>query len=126
MFEAFGLSERLVRESYWVNETVFWRPSPESRSKIVRTGRVQDTEDGLSEFPHLIVNQARLLMYLLDYMHKSPTRLVPDYSTEFVTLKVESAGDYPVAVTLRNLDTGADTSIRAKYVDGCDGAHAGA
>ncbi len=57
-FEAFGLSEKLVRESYWVNETVFWRPSPEDRSKIVRTGRVQDTEDGLSEFPHLIVNQA--------------------------------------------------------------------
>jgi phenol 2-monooxygenase len=121
-FETFGLSEKLVRESYWVNETVFWRPSPEDRSKIVRTGRVQDTEDGLSEFPHLIVNQARLLQYLLDYMHKSPTRLVPDYSVEFVTLKVESKGDYPVVVTLRNLDTGAETSIRARYVVGCDGA----
>ena len=64
MFDAFGLSEKLVREGYWVNETVFWRPSPDDRSKIVRTGRVQDTEDGLSEFPHLIVNQARLLSYL--------------------------------------------------------------
>jgi len=60
MFEAFGISEKLVREGYWVNETVFWRPSPQDRSRIVRTGRVQDTEDGLSEFPHLIVNQARL------------------------------------------------------------------
>jgi phenol 2-monooxygenase len=122
MFEAFGLSEMLVRESYWVNETAFWRPSPEGRSKIVRTGRVQDTEDGLSEFPHLIVNQARLQQYLLDYMHKSPTRLVPDYGLDFVTLKVESEGDHPVVVTLRNLDTGAETSIRAKYVIGCDGA----
>lgn len=122
MFEAFGLSERLVRESYWVNETVFWRPSPEDRSKIVRTGRVQDTEDGLSEFPHLIVNQARLQQYLLDYMHKSPTRLVPDYGLEFVTLNVEAGGDYPVVVTLQNPDTGADASIRAKYVVGCDGA----
>jgi phenol 2-monooxygenase (NADPH) len=122
MFEAFGLSEKLVRESYWVNETVFWRPSPEDRTKIVRTGRVQDTEDGLSEFPHLIVNQARLLQYLLEYMHKSPTRLVPDYNVEFVTLKVESDGDYPVAVSLRNLETGANVSIRAKYVVGCDGA----
>src|SRR4051812_19208137 len=121
-FEAFGLSDKLIREAYWVNETAFWRPSPEDRSKIVRTGRVQDTEDGLSEFPHLIVNQARLLQYLLEYMHKSPTRLVPDYGLEFVTLKVESEGDHPVVVTLRNLDTGAETSIRAKYVVGCDGA----
>jgi phenol 2-monooxygenase len=121
-FEAFGLSDKLIREAYWVNETAFWRPSPEDRSKIVRAGRVQDTEDGLSEFPHLIVNQARLLQYLLDYMHKSPTRLVPDYGLDFVTLKVASEGDHPVVVTLRNLDTGAETSIRAKYVVGCDGA----
>src|SRR5262252_430553 len=49
MFDAFGLSARLLRESYWVNETAFWRPSQDDPSKIVRTGRVQDTEDGLSE-----------------------------------------------------------------------------
>ncbi|MFL4993259.1 MAG: FAD-dependent monooxygenase, partial [Microvirga sp.] len=89
MFDAFGLSGKLVREGYWVNETVFWRPSPDDRSKIVRTGRVQDTEDGLSEFPHLIVNQARLLSYLQDYMQKSPTRLVPDFGMDFMTLTVE-------------------------------------
>ena len=87
-FDAFGLSERLVREGYWVNETVFWRPSSDDRSSIVRTGRVQDTEDGLSEFPHLIVNQARLLSHLQEYMAKSPTRLVPDFGREFVTLTV--------------------------------------
>ncbi|MDQ1421943.1 MAG: phenol 2-monooxygenase, partial [Acidimicrobiaceae bacterium] len=122
MFEAFGLSDKLIREAYWVNETAFWRPSPEDRSKIVRAGRVQDTEDGLSEFPHLIVNQARLLQYLLDYMQKSPTRLVPDYGLDFVTLKVESEGDHPVVVTLRNLEAGTEMSMRAKYVVGCDGA----
>ena len=37
MFDAFGLSGRLLRESYWVNETVFWRPSQDDPSKIVRT-----------------------------------------------------------------------------------------
>src|SRR4051794_33981726 len=26
-FDTFGLSERLIREAYWVYETVFWRPS---------------------------------------------------------------------------------------------------
>jgi phenol 2-monooxygenase (NADPH) len=125
IFDAFGLSEKLVRESYWVNETVFWRPSPEDRLKIARTGRVQDTEDGLSEFPHLIVNQARLLQYLLEYMKKSPTQLEPDYGLEFVTLKVEADGDYPVLVTLREVATGTEKTIRAKYVVGCDGARSG-
>ncbi|ACA21116.1 monooxygenase FAD-binding [Methylobacterium sp. 4-46] len=121
-FDTFGLSEKLVREGYWVNETVFWRPSPDNRAAIVRTGRVQDTEDGLSEFPHLIVNQARLLSYLQDYMAKSPTRLVPDFGMDFVTLNVEPEDDHPVVVTLKNVATGADTVVRAKYVVGCDGA----
>ena len=122
MFDAFGLSEKLVREGYWVNETVFWRPSPDDRSKIVRTGRVQDTEDGLSEFPHLIVNQARLLSYLQDYMQKSPTRLVPDFGMDFMTLTVEPEGDYPVVVTLKDVSSGSEKVVRAKYVVGCDGA----
>jgi phenol 2-monooxygenase len=122
MFEAFGLSAKLLREAYWVNETVFWRPSPDDRSTIVRTGRVQDTADGVSEFPHLIVNQARLLGTLEDHMHKSPSRLVPDYGWEFVTLTVEPSGDHPVIVTLEDTKTRTRKTIRANYVVGCDGA----
>jgi phenol 2-monooxygenase (NADPH) len=122
MFEAFGLGAKLLREAYWVNETVFWRPSAQDRSRIVRTGRIQDTEDGLSEFPHVIVNQARMQEYLLDAMRKSPTRLEPDYGIEFVTLEVEPQGEHPVRVTLRHVDSGATTTLRAKYVVGCDGA----
>src|SRR5262245_39085145 len=122
MFEAFGMGAKLLREAYWVNETVFWRPSQEDRSRIARTGRVQDTEDGLSEFPHVIVNQARMQQYLLEYMRKSPTRLEPNFGVEFVRLEVESKSDYPVVVTLRNVDKGSEISIRAKYVVGCDGA----
>jgi phenol 2-monooxygenase len=122
MFEAFGMSEKLVREGYWVNETAFWRPSQEDRSRIVRTGRIQDTADGLSEFPHLIVNQARMQGYLLEYMRKSPSRLEPDYGWEFVTLKVESEREHPVVATLRNVADGTERTIRAKYVVGCDGA----
>ena len=122
MFDAFGMSDKLVREAYWVNETVFWRPSPEDGSRIVRTGRVQDTEDGLSEFPHVIVNQARLQQYLLDYMRRSPTRLEANYGLEFASLKVESEGEHPVLVTLRKVTDGSEVTIRAKYVVGCDGA----
>src|SRR3954453_14008122 len=72
MFEAFALADRLVSEAYWVNEVSFWRPSQEDRSRIARTGRVTDVEPGLSEFPHVIVNQARMLAYLLDHMQRSP------------------------------------------------------
>ncbi|MDM0021220.1 FAD-binding monooxygenase [Variovorax saccharolyticus] len=123
MFEAFGLGQKLMREAYWVNETVFWRPSKQDRSRIERTGRIQDTEDGLSEFPHLIVNQARLQQYLLDYMRMSPSRLEASYGMEFVTLKVEAEGEHPVVVTLRDVAKGSETTVRARYVVGCDGAH---
>jgi phenol 2-monooxygenase (NADPH) len=122
MFEAFGLGQKLIREAYWVNETVFWRPSKTDRHRIERTGRIQDTEDGLSEMPHVIVNQARLQQYMLDHMRQSPSRLEADYGWDFETLKVESSGEYPVVVTLRDAANGALSTVRARYVVGCDGA----
>ena len=79
-FEAFGLAERMMAEAYWVNETRFWGPDPADPSRLKRFGRVQDVRDGLSEFPHLIVNQARLLDFLLEQMRNSPSRLRVDYS----------------------------------------------
>ena len=121
MFQAFGLADALLREAYWVNEVRFWGPSETDRSRIERTGWVQDTPDGLSEFPHVIVNQARMQQYLLDHMARSATRLAPHYGTEFTGLEV-GAGEYPVTVTLRRRRDGAEFTVRAKYVVGCDGA----
>ena len=124
MFEAFGLSEELVAEAYWVNETVFWRPDERNRTRIVRTGRVQDVEDGLSEFPHVILNQARIHDFLLGSMRRSPSRLEPDYGLEVVELAVGESGEHPVGVTLRRTDApGAELKVHARYVVGCDGAH---
>ncbi len=123
MFEAFGLSEELVAEAYWVNETVFWRPAADDRSRIVRTGRVQDVEDGLSEFPHVILNQARIHDFLLGSMRRSPSRLEPDYGLEVVELAVGESGEHPVGVTLRRIDAPrAELEVHARYVVGCDGA----
>jgi phenol 2-monooxygenase (NADPH) len=128
MFEAFGLADRLLREAYWVNEVSFWRPDPEHPSKIKRAGRIQDTEEGLSEFPHVIVNQARMLAYLRDHMERSPSRLVPFYGLQASEIEVDSGDSckYPVTVTLRHLkqseETGEASTIRAKYVVGCDGS----
>ena len=51
-----------------------------SMAKIVRHGRVQDTDDGLSEFPHVVLNQARVHDFFLDVMRKSPSRLEPYYA----------------------------------------------
>ena len=40
MFHAFGFSERVLKESYWVNEVTFWRSDDRQRESIVRTGRI--------------------------------------------------------------------------------------
>ena len=80
MFQAFGFSERVLKEAYWVNETTFWKPDDSAAREIVRSGRVQDVEDGLSEFPHVVLNQARVHDFYLDVMRKSPTRLEPHYA----------------------------------------------
>ena len=122
MLDAFGLSSSLLREACWINETVFWRPDAQDRSRIARTGRVNDAASELSEMPHVIVNQARLHQHLLNYMEKSATRLVPDYGLEVVRVQVADSGDHPVAVTLRPTDGGAERTIHAKYVVGTDGA----
>jgi phenol 2-monooxygenase len=128
MFEAFGLASRLVDEAYWVNEVCFWQPDPEDRTRIKRSGRVRDTDAGLSEFPHVIVNQARMLAYLLEHMERSSSRLTPFYGLHAsgVTIDTSTEAEYPVTVTLRHLQSGEETgntsTIRARYVIGCDGA----
>ena len=60
MFHAHGFAERVAREACWINETTFWKPDEKKPGQIARSGRVQDVEDGLSEFPHVVINQARV------------------------------------------------------------------
>jgi phenol 2-monooxygenase len=128
MFQAFDLARRLVEEAYWVNEVCFWQPDPDDQSRIKRAGRVVDTEDGVSEFPHVIVNQARMLAYLLDYMKRSPSRLTPFYGLHArdLTIDPEPGTDHPVTVTVNHMrngnETGETSTIRANYVVGCDGS----
>ena len=128
MFEAFGLAGGLLSEAYWVNEVCFWRPDPDNPTRIKRAGRIQDTEDGLSEFPHVIVNQARMLAYLLDHMQRSPSRLAPVYGLHASDVEIDSSGssEYPVTVTLQHMNgrqaTGHTSTMQAKYVVGCDGS----
>lgn len=125
MFDAFGFSERVLKESYWVNETVFWKPDASRPEAITRSGRIQDVEDGLSEFPHVILNQARIHDFFLDVMRRSPSRLKPDYSRRLIDLEVDNASSHPVTVKLERVDPaheGEIETVRARYVVGCDGA----
>ena len=83
---------------------------------------MQDVRDGLSEFPHVIVNQARLADFLLEYARNSPSRLHVDYSHELVALQAPKTDDEPVLATIRRGDS-TEVTVEAKYVVGCDGAH---
>ena len=128
MFHAFGFSERVLKEACWINETTFWKPDERRPEAIVRSGRVQDVEDGLSEFPHVILNQARIHDGFLDTMRKSSAKLEPYYGRRVLDLHVDPAAgpaDHAVTVRLERVDamdgSGVET-IRARYVVGCDGA----
>lgn len=124
MFEAFGLADTLVREALWVNETAFWS-AEEAGEGITRTGLVQDVADGLSEFPHVIVNQARMQELLFDVAAKSPSRFGVDYGWQYVSQTIDESEEYPVEVTLQATAEGHTDqvrTVRAKYVVGCDGA----
>lgn len=128
MFNAFGFAEKVAREACWISEVTFWNPDEADRTKIVRSDRVQDVEDGLSEFPHVVLNQARIHDHYLEIMANSPNRLVPNYSRRLADVSVDTsdtAGDHPVTVTIERTDDahkGETETVRAKYVVGCDGA----
>ncbi|MCW5636779.1 MAG: FAD-dependent monooxygenase [Rubrivivax sp.] len=124
MFQAFGFAEKVMRESVWINETTFWAPGADAA--LARVARVQDVPEGISEMPHVLINQARVHDMFLDVMRRSPTRLEPDYGVKVADLRIDpAAAEHPVTVTLEHTAPGREgevTKVRANYVIGCDGA----
>jgi phenol 2-monooxygenase (NADPH) len=79
----------------------------------------------------VIVNQARMLAYLLDHMERSAAKLTPFYGlhADDITIDTSGSAEYPVTVELQHLKgaeaTGETSTIRAKYVVGADGSRSG-
>ena len=93
---------------------------------LVRVAQVQDVPDGISEMPHVLINQARVHDMFLDVMRHSPSRLEPDYGLKVTDLTIDpNAAEHPVTVTLAHTAPGREgqtATVRANYVIGCDGA----
>ncbi|QND72883.1 FAD-binding monooxygenase [Tardiphaga robiniae] len=126
MFEAFGFSDHVLKEACWINETAFWKPDADRPTDVIRSGYVKDTEDGLSEFPHVVLNQARVHDFYLDVMRRSKAQLEPYYSRKVRSVTTPSgAGPGLTSVVIERTDSGLEgqvETIRARYVVGCDGA----
>lgn len=123
-FEAFGFSDRITAEAYRITETQFWKPDPANPERISRHNRTIDDPERISEFPHLIVNQARVLDYFAEYAANGPGRIHPDYGWEFQGL-TRVDGTHPLEVTLGRTagpDEGQTRTVRTKYLLGADGA----
>ncbi|WP_099332752.1 FAD-dependent monooxygenase [Actinomyces minihominis] len=124
-FQAFDFAEPIIQEAYHLTQMNIWGPDEKNPEEIVRTAITLDDETGISEFPHLIVNQARVLDYFAKFAENSPSRLTPDWGWELTDLVIGDEGDYPVQVTLKgtaDFNRDVEKTVHCKYVVGTDGA----
>src|SRR5882724_288295 len=50
MFEAFGFSDRVLKEAHWVNETTFWKPNDTSKDKSFAMAEYKMSKTGSRSF----------------------------------------------------------------------------
>lgn len=126
IFQSFGFADRVLKEAHFLEAITFWQHDADRPENIVRATKKVDGRNVFSEFPHVVLNQARVHHFLLDVMQKSPAQLVPDYCRCLLDMEVDdSVSDYPVSVTLERTDPdheGQKEVVAARYVVGCDGA----
>ncbi len=124
-FQAFGFADRIMNEAYRITETAFWKPDPAAPGNVIRVARTPDDPYGMSEFWHIVVNQARVLDYFAEVALESPGRITPDYGIEYLGCEIDYAAEHPVAARLRYTTgprAGEERVVRTKYLVGADGA----
>ncbi len=126
-FQAFGFADRIIGRGVPDHRDVLLEAGPGRCRRASSAPPARSTiRAGVSEFPHLLVNQARVLDYFAEWMHNSPTRMKPDYGWEFTALERsrDESVEYPVSVTLTGtgVHDGEQRIVHAKYVVGADGA----
>ncbi|KAK4889817.1 hypothetical protein LTR27_011435 [Elasticomyces elasticus] len=130
IFDSFGLVHDILKDAYRINEICSWNPDPDRPDWIKRTQRAKGQPHGLSRYPQSILNQGSIEQILLDYV-KAKVGVEVERNTSPQTLDVnEAACDdedaYPIVLTLKTHDEAQGehhTTVNAKYVVGCDGAH---
>lgn len=120
-FQAFEFRGRIAEEAMHLREMNFWGPHPANPAVIARGVRAADPPPHISEFPPIVVNQARVIDYFAEYAANGPAKIDPDYGYEFVDYSRDESDEFPVQVRLRGPD-GQERQVRTKYLVGCDGA----
>ncbi len=129
IMEAYNSSEIILKESYWLNQIAYWDADKKDQNKIKRTKKVNDPRVGLSEFPHVVLNQARIHDLLLDGMKNSSSQLEPNYNCELIDIKLDKTvlndpDKFPITaiVSQKKNNRSYKKKVSARYIVGCDGA----
>ena len=131
IFQALGFEERVLKEAYFLQAITFWNSDSDAPERLVRRYKKPDGRTVYSQFPHVVLNQARVHDFLLESMARSPSELTPHYGVKLADLQIQTGNpqaSHPVLATVTaqipgaDNDSGALSSIQAKYVVGCDGA----
>lgn len=115
IFESWGLSDDMLRDSYHVLEVTFWSHDGTS---LKRNRRTPDTEPGLSHQPHVILNQALVNGLLIRDMNERNGQIVDyDYQIKDVSIDTESVKNPDAyCVTVSAERNGKEEIFKAKYV----------
>lgn len=123
MFQAFGFAGRLLEEAAHEGEVSFWSRGDGPDMTLERHRVVIDDPNRLSEFPHVLANQARVLDYLTDFLGNAPNPIAPSYGRAVTGIEVDG-GERPISVTIED-DAAAGPGgrrLRCRYLIGADGA----
>ena len=115
IFESFGISEDLLKQSYHNIEETFW--SPAKGGGLERTRSIPASDPGLSHLPRVMLSQARIHGLMLKAMREFNGQEV-DYGYKVLEVEVdeEKANDpdsYPVTIVTEK--EGKEEIFEAKY-----------